>query len=301
MTTPLEESYRWCQNLTRRSAGNFYYSFLSLPKNVFRDMCALYAFMRVTDDLADSTTDSIEQKKASLKAWRSDLLSALDDPSLLERHSSHAVFPALAEMSRQHSIASELLTTVIDGVAGDLTPRTFDTFDDLKTYCYQVAGVVGLCCIRIWGYNDPKAEAAAIDCGVAFQLTNILRDLAEDAGQGRVYLPQDDLKKFNYSLDDIIAGRNNDNFQALMKHEALIAETYYQRSATLADYLEPVGQPIYAAMHAIYHELLDEMTRRHFDVYSSRVSVSRWKKVRFAIKACPRYRRLTALTRLVMP
>lgn len=301
MTTPLEESYRWCQNLTRRSAGNFYYSFLSLPKNVFRDMCALYAFMRVTDDLADSTTDSIEQKKEDLTNWRRDLLAALDDPISVNGRPSHAVFPALTEMSRQHGVSNELLTTVIDGVAGDLEPRTFETFDDLKQYCYQVAGVVGLCCIRIWGYNDPKAEASAVDCGVAFQLTNILRDLAEDASQGRVYLPQEDLKKFGYTLDDIIAQRNNENFQALMKYEASIAEAYYQKAASLSDYLEPVGQPIYSAMHAIYYELLDEMIRRDFDVFSRRVSVSRWKKVRFAIKACPRYRRLTALTRLVRP
>ena len=179
------ESYRHSCAVARRTGRNFYYSFLPLPRPLARDMCVLYAFLRKTDDLGDELGFPVEERAQQLEEWRQDLDAALagdpgDDP----------VLPALADVVRRHRVSPAWLHAVIDGVASDLQPRTFETFDQLKCYTYQVAGAVGLCCIEIWGHAGGDSSARAIDCGTAFQLTNILRDLAEDAAVDRVYLPE---------------------------------------------------------------------------------------------------------------
>ena len=285
MTLSLKQSYAWCKTLSRRRAGNFYFSFLTLPADRFRDMCALYAFMRICDDLGDDEHLSATIRAANLDAWHASLTRALDGESF-----DHELFPALAEMVHRTGIPREYLFAVIEGVRTDLQPVGFETFAELTDYCYHVAGAVGLCCIHIWGFHDDRATERAIDCGIAFQLTNILRDLAEDAAMGRLYLPREDLRRFGYSADDIVARCVDDRFLKLMQFEVARAETYYDRAAELLAYLDPPGRPIYAAMLNIYGGLLKGIKRRGYNVYAGRIKLSRLRKLAIALGAMLKYR-----------
>jgi len=282
----LDESFAWCRRIARRKAGNFYFSFLTLPRPLFRDMCALYAFMRVSDDLGDDERVPLARRRGQLAAWRSGLQQALRGESC-----SHSALPALVDVVNRHAIPHEYLYAVLEGVAGDLDPAGFETFDELAQYCYRVAGVVGLCCIHVWGFHDERAIPAAIDCGIAFQMTNILRDLKEDARAGRIYLPREDLRRFDYSPDDLSRQVRSPQFDRLMQFEVERARAHYQRARTLFDYLDPPGRPIYAAMLGIYGGLLDKIERRRYDVFTRRVALSRPAKVAIALGAMLRYRR----------
>ncbi len=279
MDARLAASYAFCDKLSRREAKNFYYSFRLLPADRRRSMCALYAFMRHTDDLADEPGDPTAKVEA-LKAWRRALDGHPDPwPGL----------PALADTRARHDIPAQSLHDVIDGVEMDLTPRVYPTFDDLYTYCYRVASAVGLCCLSIWGYRSDggRAEAMAEACGVALQLTNILRDVGEDARNGRVYLPQDELAEAGVSLDDLKDDRPNDAARALFRRQADRAYAYYKTSAPLATLVEPVGRPVLGAIVGIYWALLDEIVRRDFDVLTTRISLPGWQKVAIALAAFP--------------
>ncbi len=277
MTWTLDHSFAVCQRLARQTAKNFYYSFLVLPRAKRRAMCALYAFLRHTDDLGDGS-QPVEARRAALVEWRRSLDRALAGEF------DQAIFPALADTVACYDIPPGYLHAVIDGVEMDLDERTYETFDDLADYCYKVASVVGLVCIHIWGFRGVEALEPARKCGIAFQLTNILRDLKEDAGRGRVYLPQVDLRRFEYTLDDLRSEARDGRFTALMHFEIDRAEHFYRDAAELHAYLEPDGQAIYGAMTAIYHALLVEIKRRDGDVFSSRVSLSAWRKLGIAAR-----------------
>ncbi|MGE3314578.1 MAG: phytoene/squalene synthase family protein [Planctomycetaceae bacterium] len=281
----LDESYVLCRDVARRTAGNFYFSFLTLPRDKFRDMCVLYAFMRHTDDLGDDDRMPAEQRRSALDRWKRSLHRALDGEAF-----DHPVLPALAAIVSRYEIPREHLTAVIDGVAMDLDFSGFETFDDLSRYCYHVAGAVGLCCIRIWGYHDERAVAAAVDCGLAFQLTNILRDLGEDAKAGRVYLPREDLRRFHFTEDDIRRNCRDERFERLMQFEVERARNYYDRARSLFEYLAPTGKPILSAMLGIYGGLLTKIEQRRYDVYSERVRLSRPRKLAIALWAMLRRR-----------
>ncbi|MGD9857095.1 MAG: phytoene/squalene synthase family protein, partial [Planctomycetaceae bacterium] len=245
MDSTVADSYRYCQRLARRTGRNFYFSFLPLPRPLFRDMCALYAFMRVTDDLGDDESRSPAQRQAALRSWRGEL-----DAVLAGERPSHPVVAALADVQRRHEIPPEYLHAVITGVESDLRPAEIETFAELSDYCYHVAGAVGLCCIHVWGFADPRAKERAVDCGVAFQLTNILRDLRADAQAGRVYLPREDLRQFDYSADDLRGSVRDERFRALMRFQVERARRYYERGAALHALLAPPGRPILASMIA---------------------------------------------------
>lgn len=285
MTSALEASFAWCKALTKRTAGNFYFSFLTLPADQLRDMCVLYAFMRVTDDLGDNEDQSLEQRQAALVKWRTELETALTNGD-----TNHPLFPALVDLVNRHRIPPEYLIAVIEGVETDLHPHSFETFADLEDYCYHVAGAVGLCCIHVWGFEGEDAIPLAIACGTAFQLTNILRDLGEDAAMGRVYLPREDLERFDYHPSDIAAHRRDERFDELMQFEVARAREYYAKATQLFPLLKSTGKPIYAAMLRIYGGLLDEIERRHYDIYSQRVRLSKWRKLWISLDAIVRYR-----------
>ncbi|HEX8203272.1 MAG TPA: phytoene/squalene synthase family protein, partial [Isosphaeraceae bacterium] len=212
MNAGLRSSYQFCGDVARRQARNFYYSFLLLPADRRRAMCALYAFLRHTDDLADEP-GPVAAKRRALDAWRSELDAALGGAG-----ASWPGLPALADTVARHGVPARHLHEVLDGVAMDLEPVAYPTFADLYAYCYRVASAVGLCCIRIWGYRSEggRAEALAEACGVALQLTNILRDVREDARLGRIYLPREDLDRFGVAAADLDAPRPSDAVRALL-------------------------------------------------------------------------------------
>jgi phytoene synthase len=277
----LRASYRYCGAVARREARNFYPSFLLLPADRRRSMCALYAFLRHTDDLVDGA-GSAPEKAGALAAWRSDLEAAL-----ARRHAAWPGLPALADTVARHAIPPRHLHAVLDGVAMDVQPRPFATFDDLYVYCYRVASAVGLSCLHIWGYRSEggKAEALAEACGIALQLTNILRDVREDARGGRVYLPVQDLERFGVAAPELIAGRPSDRVRALLAFEGRRAYAYYSQAGPLVHLVAPVGRPVLRAIVGIYRALLDEIARRDYDVLAARVTVPAWQKTTIALRA----------------
>ena len=183
---------------------------------------------------------------------------------------------------RRFDVPPELLFAVIDGVEMDLDRSRYQSFAELSEYCYRVASVVGLACIHIWGFRDPAALEPARQCGLAFQLTNILRDLKEDADRDRVYLPQEDLDRFGYTVADLKRGVRDGRFRALMQFEIERAEALYQQAAELEHWLEPAGRRIFSAMLATYAALLAEIKRRDGDVLSTRIRLNWWRKLQIA-------------------
>lgn len=274
MSGGVAESYRFCDHLARREARNFYPSFLLLPADRRRSMCALYAFMRHTDDIADEP-GTPEGKRSALEAWREEMGRALDGES-----SAWPGLEALADTVRRHAIPRHYLGEVIDGVALDVEPRPFATFEELHAYCYKVASVVGLCCLHIWGFESDggRAEALAEACGLALQLTNILRDVREDARAGRVYLPQENLDRFGVAPGDLDADRPSPGLRALLEFEGRRALAFYGESAPLVGLVDPVGRPVLRALVGIYRALLDEIIHRDYDVLARRVRVPSWRK-----------------------
>jgi len=277
----LRASYRYCSDLSRREARNFYYSFRLLPADRRRSMCALYAFLRRTDDLADDT-GTVGAKAEALRDWREGL-----DAALAGRDGDWPGWPALADTVRRREIPARYLHEVIDGVEMDLEPRPFETFDDLAAYCYRVASVVGVSCLHIWGYQSDRgrAESLAEACGVALQLTNIIRDVREDAQNGRVYLPREDLRRFGVGPEDLAASRPSPRVRDLLAFEAARAREFYDRASPLVGLVEPVGRPVFLAITGIYRALLDEIVRRDLDVFSGRVSLPAWRKLAITLRS----------------
>jgi phytoene synthase len=274
------ESYGYCERLTRREAGNFYHAFRFLPRQQRLSMCALYAFMRVADDLSDGL-DAAEQKRLALNDWADGFAEALRGQF---RHPLHA---ALNDTVQRYAIPPVYLLGVIDGVRMDLEPVRYATFAELRNYCYHVASVVGLSCIHVWGFTDERAKQLAEESGVAFQLTNILRDLREDAERGRVYLPEEDLQRFGYTVEELHRGERNASFRELMRFQVERARAHYDRSWPLDGLLKPAGRAVFRVMTGTYRGLLEEIARRDFDVFTSRVRLSRWHKLWLAMKALP--------------
>ena len=282
----LQDSYHFCRVLARREARNFYYAFLLLPRSRHLSMCALYAFMRHTDDLADEP-GTPEEKTRALEAWRRALDTALSG----DRSFAIATWPglpALADTVARYSIPAKLLHEVIEGVSMDIQPRGFSTFDELADYCYHVASVVGLSCLHIWGYRSGggKAERLAEHCGIALQLTNILRDVRDDARNGRIYLPREDLARFGVEPEDLAAdGRPSDRVRELLAFEGRRAYDYYEEARPLVPLVDPVGRPVLRTIVGIYRALLDEIARRDYNVLDDRISLPSWRKLAIALRA----------------
>ncbi len=277
MPPALFESYAYSRSLARR-AGNFYFAFWSLPGDQYWAMCALYGFTRLVDDAGDEPGIPLEQRSAALQKWRADLSAALAGDA-----TRHRVFPALIDTVRKYQIPTEHLFSLIQGVELDLRPVAYDSYADLSRYCYHVAGVIGLCCIHVWGFTDERAKPAAVLCGEAFQLTNILRDLKEDFSNGRCYLPQADMAQFGYTADDVEGEVRDERFRQLMAFEIRRARDLYDRGGEVSRYLSPAGRPVFDTMVKLYRGLLDEIERRDYDVFSRRVRLSTWKKFRLAV------------------
>jgi phytoene synthase len=280
MNSELAESYAYCEKLAKAQAGNFYPAFRVLAAPERRAMCALYAYMRVADDLSDEP-NSVEHKRTALAEYRRQFRACLEGQYALPLHA------AFHHVMSTYQIPPIYPEAVIDGVEMDLTTARYATFDELYQYCYRVASAVGLCCIHIWRFEDPRAPALAEKAGIALQLTNILRDLREDAARGRIYLPAEDLQRFGYDEAMLQQECRNEAFLSLMRFETDRADRYYQESAPLMFMLPPPGRAVFQVMFRTYRGLLEAIVARGFDVFSSRVRLSRWRKMRLVMQAIP--------------
>jgi phytoene synthase len=260
------------EQITQSSRSNLALALVALPRERRRDMTIFYAFCRLVDDLADSPENSPEKKRRELGAWK----KAIAGPAAGE--------PALAAevrgIIRKHRIPVEHFYEIIAGVEMDIEPARYQTFEELRLYCYRVASAVGLASIEIFGCADPGSKPYAIDLGLALQLTNILRDVGQDhANGGRIYLPMEDLERFGYSPDDLAAGRYNERFLELMDFEAARALSFYESAARempAADRRALVAAEI---MGKVYGRLLDRMRRDRFHVFEKRYSLPRLQKL----------------------
>lgn len=272
------EAYKICKEIARREAKNFYYSFVALPPHKRDAICAVYAFMRHADDLSDDETLSIEQRRVNLDAWLAAWHTAASgEPT------SDPVFVALADAQTRFGISMELLDELVQGTAMDLERAsqpgdydTYATFDDLYRYCYLVASVVGLVCIRIFGYSDKRAEKLAEETGIAFQLTNILRDVKEDVERKRVYLPLDEMRRYGVSREELAKAPVplTDGQRALLASMAERAEGYYKSGYALLPLIDADSRPALWVLIAIYHRLLQRVEASGYEVFAERASVS---------------------------
>jgi phytoene synthase len=272
--TKLDAAYAACRAIARREAKNFYYAFVALPEPRRNAICAIYAFMRKADDLADDESLTRDERRKALEAWQAAWRGGdCSDP----------VFYAVRDAVERFNIPLSLLDELVAGVTLDLdqavcdTPCTYATFSDLYRYCYLVASVVGLVCIRIFGYTDPRAEKLAEETGIAFQLTNILRDVAEDAERNRVYLPLEDLAAHHVPLDALLhrapGALPTESERALLAAIAQRAEEFYRSAQLLLPMIDRESRPALWVLVAIYHGLLKRIESADYDVFRRRASV----------------------------
>ena len=274
----MDRAYAACRAIARREAKNFYYAFIALPIPRRNAICAIYAFMRRADDLADDESLSRDERRRSLEAWLAEWRAVCAGGTTAD-----PVFLAVRDCTARFQIPLSLLDELVAGVTMDLdrasmeTPDTYATFADLYRYCYLVASVVGLVCIRIFGYADSRAEKLAEETGIAFQLTNILRDVAEDAARNRVYLPLEDLAAHNVSLDSLLhrapSAPPTASERALLAAIAQRAEGYYKSAQLLLPLIDRESRPALWVLVSIYHGLLKRIKRADYDVFSHRASV----------------------------
>lgn len=265
MSVTLEQSYGYCRKVARTRARNFYYSFLLLDRARRSAMCAVYAFMRYCDDLSDEPGATA----AAMERWRAALAEALEG-----RYDSHPVWPAFHDTVRRYGIPHEYFFDMIEGVRSDLEPRRVRTFEELYQYCYRVASVVGMTTIHIFGFEGGEAALKLAErCGIAFQLTNILRDIGEDAAGGRIYLPEEDRERFGVEkMEDSPA------FRELMRFEGERARAYYRESRPLLGMVNPRSRRALWALMEIYRRLLERMAAGDYGVLQTRVRLAGWEK-----------------------
>jgi phytoene synthase len=324
----LAAAYGVCRSISRAAARNFYYSFLALPREKRNAMCAVYAFMRHADDISDTPGGTVAEKREKLAQWLQSLHRVMDgeptdDPVLLALSDAQRQYdipldlldqlvagtamdladeganprtttiPAVSQGLDPDRGASQRLSLTAEGVAvsaqdpAAVTVR-YETFADLYRYCYHVASVVGLVCIRIFGYHDPAAEPLAEQCGVAFQLTNIIRDVREDAAMGRVYLPLEDLQRFGCDPAEL-AGSSSPaalapRFHALLEFEAQRARDLYSSAESLLPLVDEDSRPALWVLMTVYRRLLEKIATRGYDVFSEKVRLTRLEKLRLLAK-----------------
>jgi phytoene synthase len=278
----LAVAYSVCRSITRSAAKNFYYAFLLLPRPKRQALCAVYAFMRRCDDIADDPALPAEERRQKLASWLDAAHRALagyatDEPVLL----------ALTDAQRRYNIAVRLLDQLAFGTEMDVQGEdlllceardpavvSYRTFEDLRVYCHRVASVVGLVCIRIFGYRDPAAEPLAERLGLAFQLTNIIRDVKEDAAMGRVYLPEEDLVRFGILPSELGAAVDPTRFRPLLAMEADRAREYYRAGDDLLPLIDEDSQPALWVLISIYRRLLEKIAQAQYAVFSGKITLT---------------------------
>ena len=279
MTSQLEIAYDYCQRVARKQAKNFYYAFRTLPTPKRRAIYATYAFCRMCDDIADEDMP-IDEKRRQFSETRNLLTESLRcTGSEVSNDALPPEFAALSDATAAFGIPHHYYTQVIEGVESDLVKTRFENFEELKAYCYQVASVVGLICIEVFGYEDEAAREYAIDMGIAMQLTNILRDIKEDAERDRIYIPLDEMARFGYSEDDLKQGIIDERFRSLMALQVNRARDYYQRSQKLFPLIDAGATACPKVLHLAYRSILDRIDAQGYDVFSQRIGLTTFEKL----------------------
>ncbi len=262
----------YCQNKAASSGSSFYYSFRFLPPNRRRAITALYAYCREVDDVVDECTDP-QIAATKLAWWREEVAR------LYAGNPEHPVTRALLPVLAEFGLPQEHLLEIIDGMEMDLQQTRYPDFKALSLYCYRVASVVGLLAAEIFGYQDRRTQKYAHDLGMAFQLTNIIRDVGEDARRGRIYLPMDELKRFNVTAADILNSRHSDDFRKLMEFQIERAEHYYAQAMRQLPDVDRKTQRPGLVMAAIYRAVLEEIKRDGCRVLQQRTSLPPLRKL----------------------
>ena len=265
--------------LTRRSRSNFYYAFLALPRPRREALYAVYAFCRTVDDIADQGGD-LDAARVALRRWREEVACCYASGAEPE----HPIARQLAEAVRAFPIPRTALEAIIEGCEMDLSHVVYATAEELYPYCYRVASAVGLCCIEIFGYTDPRAREYAVSLGTALQLTNIIRDVGADARAGRVYVPRAELEEFGVGVEDLVAGRYSDAFVRLMARQTERARRFYRAAREAYPGADARALVPAEIMARIYGALLEEIERRRFRVFGDRVTLPTRRKVAIALR-----------------
>lgn len=283
----LDQSYAFCHQLMRSAARNFYYGMRLLPEAKRNAMYALYGFMRLCDDLTDDpipptgqplqlqdvVSDDAERRRL-LAAWRADTHAAIDRPI-----QSHPIWPAFHDTVRRFQIPRQIFDDAIDGQVQDLEQSVYPTFEELYRYCYRVASTVGIAAVYIWGFRHERAIRLAEHRGIAMQLTNILRDVREDAARGRQYLPTEDFNQFGLTLQDMNDPHQRHRFDALLEFQAERAAGYYRQSAELEELITPDSRPTLQIMTGIYSRILERIHANPHLILIRRVSLGTFEKL----------------------
>jgi len=267
----LDDDFARCAEITRRSSSNFYYAFMLLPADRRRALYSVYAFCRFIDDIADD--ESVRGAAALLARWREELDRVYDGTP------TRAISRALSDSVTRFNIPHRLFDEVISGVEMDLERKRYATFDELRLYCYRVASAVGLICIEIFGYQNQRTREYAENLGIAFQLTNILRDVREDAGRDRIYLPLEDLSRFEVTQEEILASAHSERFEALMKFEAERARCYYADAERALPAEDRPTLLAAEAMRLIYGAILRQIVDSNYHVLDRRHRLSTPRKL----------------------
>jgi phytoene synthase len=272
------------KEISKKSKSSFYYAFNLLPAEQRDAMNTVYAFCRETDDIVDEGTVEDELKFDKLRKWRIELEKSLNG------HSEYPLINKLSNTIQNFNIPLEPFFDLLKGMEMDLQQKRYVTFNDLQTYCYRVASTVGLMCIEIFGYRHPSAKDFAINLGIALQLTNILRDIKKDAEKGRIYLPKEDLEKFNYHESDIFNNTYNENFQKMMKYQVERAREYFNTATDCLNREDKKAMFAARAMQHIYYRMLNKIVDADYDVYNNKIKISTAKKVGISLGVWAKYR-----------
>ncbi|MCL6453343.1 MAG: phytoene/squalene synthase family protein [Alicyclobacillus sp.] len=273
-TVTLDDAYSACKRIARQSGTSFYYGMTLLPFIKRRSMYAVYAWSRLCDDAVDEFAGDeairrLDGVQTVLERALSPSYDRADDPLVY----------ALGDSIRRFSLSPEPFYGLLEGMRMDIEPRLYPTFDDLKEYLKRVAGTIGELCVGIFGVTDAGARALAVDMGIALQLTNILRDLKEDVGRGRIYLPVDELERFGYSIDDLQRARRTPEFIQLMSYQVVRAHHYYDRARRLFHMVEPDALRCINVLYMVYYKLLEQIEEDQYNVFARRIRVSTPRKL----------------------
>jgi phytoene synthase len=271
------------KEISKKSKSSFYYAFNLLPEEKRDAMNTVYAFCRKTDDIVDENSDSTDVKYEKLRKWR------IEFEKSFSGHSEFALLNKLGTTISNFNIPLDPFFELIKGMEMDLQKDRYKSFDDLQLYCYRVASTVGLMCIEIFGYKHPSTKQFAVDLGIALQMTNILRDIGKDAKNGRIYLPQEDLIKFNYTEKEILSLIYNNNFRDLMIYESSRAKQYFNSATANLDLDDKKTMFAARAMQYIYYKMLENIIAADYDVFNNDIKVSKFEKAGIALGVWAKY------------